>query len=106
LTRVHLLFSVDDTFNVVKYKMQFFDIIGVDADGKTVMLAQALLDGKDTESYQWVFQQLKKQMFGLEPSVVLSDGDPAIAAAVAAEFPNAQHSLCVWHWKGEQRRSR
>ena len=101
LSKVYLVLSVDDTFNINKYKMQFFDIIGVDADGKTVMVAQALLAGKDTESYRWVFQQLKNQLFGLEPSVILSDGDPAIRAAILAEFPNSQHSLCVWHWKGE-----
>lgn len=80
--------------------MQFFDVIGVDADGKTVLVAQALLDGKDTDSYRWVFQQLKKQLNGLEPSVIMSDGDPAIAAAIATEFPNSRHCLCVWHWKG------
>lgn len=104
MRRVYLVLSVDDTFNVSKYKMQFFDIIGVDVDGKTVMVAQALLAGKDTDSYRWVFKQLKQQLNGMVPSVIFSDGDLAIAAAIAAEFPDTQHCLCLWHWKGERGR--
>ena len=103
LQKHYRVMSVDDTHGVVRYKMTLFDIIGIDSDGKTVLLGQALLDSKDTEAYEWVFEQLKQLLPGLTPIAIMSDGDPAIAAAVKLVFPETQHLLCIWHLESELR---
>ena len=83
------MLSVDDTHNTNRFKMNFFDIVGIDSEGKSVLLAQALLDSKETASYEWVFEQLKEHGLkgGLVPATIMSDGDLAIACAVAMVFP-------------------
>ena len=97
--RYYVVISFDDTFHVMRYKAALCDLVGIDKDGKSVPLGQALIDGKDTASYVWVFEEFKAQL-PADPSVIMSDGDLAIAAAIAIVFPNSRHLLCTWHLKG------
>lgn len=90
----------DDTHKSTRFGLPYFDVIGVNRNNKSVVLAQALITNKDIPSYAWVFNFLKREMGGIEPKTFFSDGDLAIAAAIKLVFPNSQHRLCMWHFKG------
>ena len=89
----------DDTHATNRFGLLYFDVIGVDRNNKSVVLAQALISHQDIPSYAWVFQFLKRELRGLEPKTIFSDGDRAIAAAIKEVFPNTKHNLCMWHFK-------
>ena len=94
---------VGDTHKTNIFGMPYFAIIGLDRDNKSRVLAQALITHQDIGSYKWVLDFVTRVMRGRQPLTVFSDGDQAIAAAIAQAFPGAKHFLCLWHFKGAHR---
>ncbi|OMO81611.1 hypothetical protein COLO4_23494 [Corchorus olitorius] len=43
------------------------------------------------------FLARKSAMLGKEPKTILTDQDPAMAKALASQWPETYHRLCVWH---------
>ncbi|KAH6783387.1 hypothetical protein C2S52_008346 [Perilla frutescens var. hirtella] len=88
--------SFDATYGTNKYNMIFAPFTGKDNHGKCVTLGAALMTGESIESYAWVFQQFKKCMVH-EPSILMTDQDPAIKVAFERVFQHTRHRLCMWH---------
>ena len=51
---------------------------------------------RDEESFRWGFNVFKKNL-GESPSIIFTDSDSAMKAAIAAEWPEAIHRLCIFH---------
>lgn len=50
--------------------------------------------------YTWVLQQLKTMYLDLElpdPTVIVTDMERGLMAAIPFKFPTANHILCLWH---------
>nr|GEW47626.1 RNA-directed DNA polymerase, eukaryota [Tanacetum cinerariifolium] len=93
------LFWADE---VVKcnYK-EFGDIVSFDATYKTnkkfVTVGLGLLKKETAEAYGWLLKAFK-QAFVRPPNIVVTDQDEAMRLAVAVEFPESKHRLCISSW--------
>lgn len=58
---------------------------------------------QDTESFIWILQQFDNLRGpGAPPiSVVFTDQDPAMAAAIRSHWRDITHLLCIWHIMGK-----
>ena len=88
-----------------KYNGQLVLFTARDGNNKNLVLAAALVPTEDTEQYLWVLQQIKQgagvaDVLDQAKSVVISDRDKGIAAAVTAELPAAHQSKCFKHILG------
>ena len=74
---------------------------GVSEYGKTVLLGVGLIANQDTESFDWLFQQLQTGCGVLNWNklrTVITDGDRAMEAAIRnLKNPNISHQHCIWH---------
>lgn len=85
----------DTTHGTNKYEMKLGCVTGKDKHGRTILLGVSLVKHEDTRSFKWVFDQFFEAM-GSEATVVFTDGDHAMAAAMSL-FPHIQHFLCIFH---------
>lgn len=76
--------------------MIFVPFTGVDHHKKCVTFASALLYDETIESFTWLLECFLKA-HGTQPSLVLTDQDPAMKQAVARVFNQSVHRLCMWH---------
>ncbi|XP_071727060.1 protein FAR1-RELATED SEQUENCE 5-like [Rutidosis leptorrhynchoides] len=88
--------SFDATYKTNKYKMVFVPLTGIDNHKKLVCFGAALLIGESIESFNWFLDCFLKT-FGNEPSLVVTDHDPAMKEAIDLKFKHAKHRLCMWH---------
>ena len=71
----------------------------VDFNGKTRILAVSLIKNQDQSSFEWVFKNFLVA-FKTHPSVMFTDSDAAMKAAIAEVFLQTIHLLCIFHiWK-------
>ncbi|KAI6660727.1 Protein FAR1-RELATED SEQUENCE 5-like [Oopsacas minuta] len=86
----------DTSHGTNKYALKFSAFTTIDNDGRTQILACFLLDRETHESFVWVFTEFLKA-FKQPPKVIITDGDPAMAAAIKTSFPCIVHLLCTFH---------
>ena len=83
-------------FYMNRYKMVFVPFTAVDHNRKSVTVGAGLLSTESIESYSWLLKSFLKA-HKKQPTLVLTDQDPAIKQAIEAVFPNSKHRLCMWH---------
>ncbi|KAI3767901.1 hypothetical protein L2E82_18330 [Cichorium intybus] len=88
--------SFDATFSTNRYHMVFVPFTGIDNHKRCVTFGAGLLSKEDTDSYIWLLRCFLKA-FGKQPTLILSDQDPAMKKAVEEVFPLSHHRLCMWH---------
>lgn len=76
--------------------MIFVPFTAIDHHKKSVTVGAGLLSNETIESYCWLLKAFLKA-HGKQPTIVLTDQDPAIKQAVQLVFPNSKHRLCMWH---------
>nr|GEW35277.1 hypothetical protein [Tanacetum cinerariifolium] len=81
---------------VISYKMVFVPFTAINNHMKYVTVVSGLLKKETMESYGWLLIAFKKA-FVRPPNIVVTDQDRAMRLAVAAEFPESKHRLCMWH---------
>ncbi|GJY68296.1 RNA-directed DNA polymerase, eukaryota [Tanacetum coccineum] len=59
-------------------------------------VGSGLLKKETKKAYGWLLRAFKKA-FVHAPNIVVTDQDGAMRLAVAAEFPESKHRLCMWH---------
>ncbi|GJY39199.1 FAR1-related sequence 5-like protein, partial [Tanacetum coccineum] len=59
-------------------------------------LVHGLLKKETAEAYGWLLRAFKKA-FVRAPNIVVTDQDGAMRHAIAAEFPESKHRLCMCH---------
>ncbi|XP_057540726.1 protein FAR1-RELATED SEQUENCE 2-like [Amaranthus tricolor] len=62
------------------------------------LVAFCLMRDEAAVSYSWVLQGLR-DIFGTAqtPSVIVTDRDEGLSAAIRDVFPDVRHLLCIWH---------
>lgn len=100
---------MDCTYKTNKYKMPLLIITGVTCLNTSFFAAFCFMKGESYGDYRWVLEALQRLYDHLDlpyPSVILSDGDKALASAILHVFGrrafggglgNVHHALCVWH---------
>nr|GEX18047.1 hypothetical protein [Tanacetum cinerariifolium] len=78
------------------YKMVFVPFTAIDNHMRSVTTGSGLLKKETAEAYGWLLKSFKKA-FVHAPNIVVTDQDEAMRLAVAAEFPESKHRLCMWH---------
>lgn len=110
--------SVDSTFKISRYTFTLISYVIVDCEHRTVPVLFALTTSETTEVYRKTLQDYETAFTttpirnhsehdaavsspgrGPLPKLLISDGDPAIAAALCAVGGNCppRHLLCSWH---------
>ncbi|KAL9663271.1 hypothetical protein QQ045_028110 [Rhodiola kirilowii] len=88
--------SFDATYSTNKYNLVFVPFTGVDNNKRSVTLAICLISNEDEDSYTWLLECFRKSISHL-PSVLVTDQDAAMKAAIAKIFPESTHRFCMWH---------
>ncbi|KAL9687419.1 hypothetical protein QQ045_031820 [Rhodiola kirilowii] len=78
------------------YNLVFVPFTGVDNQLRSVTLAAGLISKEDIESYTWLLTCFKK-LSERGPSVIVTDQDASMKAAIATIFPSSRHRVCMWH---------
>lgn len=89
-----LLFDITFGTNARGLKLGAFTTVG--PDGSTRILAAVMTLREDTESFTWAFETFL-EIFKKMPTVFITDGDFAIAAAARKVF-TCLHQLCIYHF--------
>jgi hypothetical protein len=90
--RYHDVIMHDNTCKTNRYNRPLSLFVTPDNNLKTRIVAQAIVDDETQLSYEWVFQCVKEST-GISPRVFVTDGDPAVNAAVMIQFPDA--FICI-----------
>lgn len=70
----------------------------IDNNTKSRLIASALLEDETEASFIWALQQLKKSSYDvINPQVIYTDCDPAMANAISLIYPTSKHNLCIFH---------
>ncbi|XP_072073869.1 protein FAR1-RELATED SEQUENCE 4-like [Arachis hypogaea] len=89
--------AFDSTYKKNKYRRPLVIFSGANNHKQTTIFGFGLVLDKTIASYKWILENLLEVMCNKLPSVVVTDGDDAIIAAVTEVFPSATHRLCAWH---------
>lgn len=89
--------AFDTTYQVNQYKMPFAPFTGVNHHKQSVLFGCALLADETESTFIWLFTTWLEAMSGRQPSLVITDCDPAICRAVQLVFPQSSHRYCKWH---------
>ncbi|GMH12565.1 hypothetical protein Nepgr_014406 [Nepenthes gracilis] len=88
--------TFDTTYRSITYGMLLGVWFGVDNHGKVIFFGCALLQDETLHSVAWALQTFIRFMQGRQPQTVVTDIDSAIRDAVASEWPNTKHVICIW----------
>ncbi|XP_025642007.1 protein FAR1-RELATED SEQUENCE 5 [Arachis hypogaea] len=89
--------AFDSTYKKNKYQRPLVIFSGSNNHKQTTIFGFGLVLDETIESYTWMLENLLEVMCNKQPSVVVTDGDDAMIAAVKKVFPEATHRLCAWH---------
>nr|GEX84769.1 protein FAR1-related sequence 5-like [Tanacetum cinerariifolium] len=78
------------------YKMLFIPFTVIDNHKRSVTVGSGLLKKETAKAYGWLLRAFKKA-FVCPPNIVVTNQDEAIRLAVAAEFLDSKHRICMWH---------
>nr|KAJ0205697.1 hypothetical protein LSAT_V11C500283850 [Lactuca sativa] len=89
----------DVTYMTNKYKMSFAPFVRVNQHGQSILFGRALLENEKEETFEWLFENFLKCMFGKFPKASITDQDKAMGNAIKKVFPQTRHRFCAWHIK-------
>ncbi|CAB4411418.1 unnamed protein product [Rhizophagus irregularis] len=93
----HDVIVTDNTSRTNKYHMALCIFVGVDNRNHTRIFAQALLSDETSASYTWVLEQLLEANNGITPTIIISDADTGLDAALKTLLPHIKHIHCIFH---------
>ncbi|XP_057954594.1 putative protein FAR1-RELATED SEQUENCE 10 [Malania oleifera] len=70
---------------------------GIDNHGRAIFFGCVLLQDETYHSFRWAMQTFVKFMRGRCPQTIVTDVDSGLRDAIASEFPNTKHVICMWH---------
>jgi len=86
----------DVTHKTNRYGMALSLFVGFDRDMQNVVFAQALLIDESKDSHSWLFRQIVEAT-GISPTVIITDSDSAVDAAVREVFTTTYPIHCAFH---------
>lgn len=87
----------DNTAQTNRFKIPLNVFVIVDTNGKSRMVACALISGERTEDYEWILESLLEANNQLASGIILIDEDPAMEAACESQIPTTTIINCIWH---------
>ena len=95
----HHVALLDSTYKTNQYQLPLLHIIGQAASNQLFLIAFCFLARKDSESYVWAVNNLKKHVWRPQriPKVFVTDWDSVLRGALAEVFPDSQANLCTWN---------
>ena len=91
---------IDCTYKTNFYQMPLCIITGITPMNTTYYVGFAFLATERVEDYRWILQCVRRLYEALDipdPSVIITDADPAIIRAFSKECLLSSHLLCLWH---------
>src|SRR5581483_818514 len=86
----------DVTHKTNRYGMALSLFVGFDRNMQNIVLAQGLLIDESKQSHSWLFRQIIEAT-NIHPTVIITDSDPAVDAAVREIFTNTYPIHCAFH---------
>ncbi|RKF66875.1 PKS-NRPS hybrid synthetase, partial [Golovinomyces cichoracearum] len=86
---------VDNTYKTNKFDMPLLHIISITSSGMTLSIGFCFLPSETEEDFIWAFKCF--QGLGINPAIIVIDGDQAQKNASEEVFPDTPTLLCVWH---------
>ena len=94
--KYHDVIINDNTAKTNMYNMPLSVFVRIDNNGRTRLLAQAIINNETFETYQWILQCISKAI-EKQPIVFFTDANPAMDVAIPIQFPNSYHAHCIYH---------
>ncbi|KAI3847457.1 hypothetical protein MKX03_001970 [Papaver bracteatum] len=89
---------VDYMCKTNRFKMPFFNVLGVTSTGISFVVAYVFMEEETEEHLSWVLTQLKSLFLPDNlPSIFVTFGDPLLVNAIGAVFPEASRLVCTSH---------
>ena len=100
--RIGEVFVMDTTMGTNRFGYPMCIISGIDEFGCTAIFAVAFTSTQKTGAFEWILDEMRV-LVGTEAwervASIMTDGDQAMAAAIASRLPHAVHLRCVFHLK-------
>ncbi|XP_057536713.1 protein FAR-RED ELONGATED HYPOCOTYL 3-like [Amaranthus tricolor] len=89
---------IDTTYITNKQKWPLYEVIGMTPTNHNFLNAFCLMRDEVAVSYSWALQGLR-DIFGTAHtrSVIVTDRDEGLSAAIREVFPDVRHLLRIWH---------
>ncbi|KAG8369532.1 hypothetical protein BUALT_Bualt14G0023300 [Buddleja alternifolia] len=87
----------DTTYRKNKERRQFALFVGVNHHKQTTVFGTALLYDETFSTFMWLLDNFARAMLEKKPKTILTNQDVAMAKALATEWPETCHRLCIWH---------
>lgn len=101
LRSYHRVLIMDCNFQPNKYGLFLFNIIGVEACGKSFMAGFCYMSGLSDKDFQWVLQTLRQLLLDSNieaPNVFVTDKHLVSLNAIKSVFPAPQTHALICHW--------
>ena len=63
---------------------------------QNIILAQGLIVNKSKQSHSWLFERIVEAT-GIHPTVIITDSDSAVDAAIKGAFTNTYPIYCIFY---------
>ncbi|KAL4294038.1 hypothetical protein AHAS_Ahas18G0188100 [Arachis hypogaea] len=83
--------AFDTAYRKNKYRRSLVIFSGCNHHHQTCIFGFALIEDEQTTRYTWLLQNFLEVMLNKSPSVVVTDGDEAMKAAIQEIFPNVTY---------------
>jgi hypothetical protein len=95
------LVAVDGTFLKARFILTLLLAVGIDANGENVLLAWAVVESENRDSWEWFFQHLRWSIpeISLEESTLISDRDKGLQEAERTLGRMVMVAWCCHHLK-------
>ena len=81
-----------------RFHLPLVQIVGVNSNRKSVLVAAALVQAEGLEDYEFVVEGLKEAIGeDIAPETVVTDGNIAVHSVLKRHYPQTQLTLCQWH---------
>ncbi|KAA6394056.1 MAG: hypothetical protein EZS28_010415 [Streblomastix strix] len=89
---------MDSTYCTNSENLIINQMVGVTSENTSFFRCHAILSNERAETFKWLFDQYINIM-GIEyqPSVVVTDKDPAIMSVIGGFSYSFYHLICRWH---------
>jgi transposase-like protein len=95
------LVAVDGTFLKARFIQTLLLAVGIDADGHNTILAWAVVESENQDSWEWFFRHLRRAIPGIsrEACTLISDRDKGLLPAESILGPLITTACCCHHLK-------
>jgi transposase-like protein len=91
--------AIDGTFLKARFIQTLLLAVGIDANGHNLLLAWAVVESENTNSWSWFLNHLKRAIPQCLQMTLISDRDKGLLAADVVLGPGVDRLVCCFHLK-------